>query len=209
MKEVGRILFPCLFFFTLNAYSQISVEVGFGVGLWHESHIVNADSKQSPLQVYAELGSERSLFSMTFFYDFKSSYTFENYQLNPDFYGVSINHQLFGWESNPIKFRLLASAGVIYEIHHFIDNGNINVPGYEFHEEYQEGFGYAVGVIPKLYFKNLVLSTQFQWLRSNQKFIAGQFDSQTFQTGSNRLVISLAYQFIFNENQTSTCPTYF
>lgn len=209
MKGVRRCILMFLVVLSFNVEAQPYVELGFGVGVWHESHVLDATSSSLPLQGYLEVGSESGKYSLTTLYDFHSSYSFENYELNPTFIGLFVNREILGISYNPIKVQFLGSVGGIYEFHRFIDNGNVNVPGYALEEEKQQGLGLAVRVITKVEYKNFVLTPQLQVFRSDQQFTAGQFEPQTFQTGSNRIIISLAYKFRFNEKPSNSCPTYF
>lgn len=209
MKGVGWIVLTLLGLLSFSTEAQLYFEPGFGAGIWHESHVLNATSTKMPLQASLEVGSESIKYSLTGLYDFHSSYAFENYQLNPSFAGMFINRLIFELPYDPVKVQFLGSVGGIYELHRFIDNGNANVPGYELEEEKKQGIGFAVRLVTKLEYRNLVFSPQLQMFRSNQRFTAGQFESQSFQTGSNRIVISLTYKFRINENPTNSCPTYY
>ncbi len=192
-----------------GSIAQKALEIGIGAAPWHESHIIDASNKLPPIQAYVEYGSFMEHYSMTLIYDWYSKYKLDNYTLSPQFFGLLVNRKIGSFDRYHHIIEFGGSGGLLLEMHKFKDRGNSNVPGYSFETETATGIGYILRVYGKLIIKNFSFTPQFQFLRSQQNFLAGQFEQQTFQTGSNRFLISIGYRLNFENYAKVTCPTYY
>ncbi len=194
---------------TFGQLAQTYFELGVGIAPWHESHVKGATSQKFPIQPYVEYGKFLDAFSLTLLYDFRSNYRIDNYELNPVFIGLFLNGSFLTIESGSSDIEVGASGGFLIAKSTLQDKGNSNIPGYTLEKEIESGIGYGARAYVKLVFGSLVFTPQIQLFRSNQDFIAGQFNKQKFQTGSNRLIISIGYKFNNNRYEKVPCPTYF
>ena len=196
----------CLF--TFKADCQHYIETGAGLSPWHQSHTLETQSSRFPIQIYLEYGYLKNLWSISGIYDFHSQYKLDNYELNPSFGGLFLNRILYQQRTRYFDIHLFAGLGLLYERHQFRDEGNANVPGYQLQEETKSGLGFGTRVGSKILWGKYVLTPEIQFLRSNQRFIAGQFSETKFQTGSTRIMITVGYRFKQNRYGKVTCPTY-
>lgn len=203
------ILTIILIMISTSVFSQSGFEIGAGFAPWHESHVLNANSKRIPIQPYVEYGKILDHYSVTLFYDFFSKYKLDNYTMNPTFFGVFLNRNIYTAETYNYDFELGVSGGLLVERHKFLDRGNSNVPGYTLETEIKSGVGFGARAYAKFVFGNFVVTPQAQFFRSQQDFVAGQFNEQTFQTGSTRLLLSIGYKFNSENYGKVTCPTYY
>lgn len=191
-----------------QANAQRFFEFGGGFSPWSESHVAGATTEKTPFHAYVEYGNFLQHYSISARYDFSSQYQLENYELNPWFFGLFLNRKLLSFGSYRYEVEVIGGAGLLLEQHRFLDRGNNQVPGYELEEERASGPGFAGRFGAKLLVGKFVGSLFLEMFRSQQDFTAGQFEQQTFQTGSNRLTLSIGYR-LNRENNEVTCPTYF
>ncbi len=209
LKKTAVTTFLSLWCHLLFSQSQPYIEVGAGLAVLHESHVLMAQNQRFPIQGYAEYGWVSKRYSLSAVYDFNSTYRLDNYEMNPSFAGLFVNRLMRQWKMKKYDVQLFFSAGMLYEMHRFLDRGNAFVPGYVLEEERKNGIGAAGRLLVKVIFGKIAVVPSFQFFRSNQEFIAGRFSEQSFQTGSTRVMFSIGYKFNRNGNSQKICPTYY
>ena len=208
LLQVKLVLCLALFLNTQLAHAQRFVEFGGGFSPFSESHVVDAVTNQPPIHAYLSYGTFLGRYSITARYDFNSQYQLENYELNPQYFGLFLDRNFLSIGGYSYELQFIGSAGVVFEQHRFLDRGNSQVPGYELEEEKASGPGFAGRAGGKLLVGNWTGGLFAEVFRSQQDFIAGQFERQTFQTGSTRFTISIGYRLNREKNEI-ICPTYY
>lgn len=188
------------------------LEAGGGTSVFQHPHIADMTVARLPLHFYTEYGKFLNRFAITAGYDFNARYSLDNFHLSPSFVFLHLKGYLTEKSLDNGQIALFAFAGPIYQNTKLIDEGNNTVVTYEYKEEAEQGFGFTAGAGAQLLISNFVFATKIYVVRSQASYLAGGFTDQNFQTGSDRVQLTIGYRFNLHKNNRRhelLCPTYY
>ena len=181
------------------------LEIGAGSTVYHNSHISDATLQRWPLHLYIEAGKFMERFSIAAGYDFNTSYGISDYRLNPNFAFLQLRGDLIRRTYRPFDLSLFALAGPVYQKTVLrLQTENMGLD----QEERAEGPGYMVGLGVRAERNRWALGVTGTLIRAHVNFTGGGFEPIPYQTGSERVTLTLGYKLKTLEDYASKCPTF-
>lgn len=186
--------------------SDFYVEIGGGTTVLHNSRISNAEVSTPPIFLYGEIGRYADLFSLTAGYDFLTTYDLGSFELKPSyaFLHLKVNLQrvpvgrhglvLFGFLGPALERTKLAVEATNQVL--------IN------QSEVKHGLAFTGGFGAQAELGAVTIGARAMVYRSKRNFLAGGFEEQAYQTGSERLLITIGYKFKQCESSFFKCSTF-
>lgn len=212
IRSLSAILFLLA---SLQVYGQYNgripgdyyIEIGAGSTVFHNSRISNANLKTPPIFLYGEIGRYEDLFAITAGYDFLTTYDLGAFELKPTYGFVHLKVNLrrisvgrnevvvFGFLGPALERTKLAVESSNQVL---VDQSEVKMgPAFTggFGAQFEAGGGWTFGARAMVY-------------RSQRKFLAGGFEEQSYQTGSERLLLTIGYKFKQCESSFFKCSTF-
>lgn len=182
---------------------QSYLDVGAGYAIINDSHIANAGDTNHPVHLFVEKGDLNRLWAWTIGVDFNAAYMLNGFTLSPNFLFVAPKFHL------PIRdgLSLFATAGPTFERSSLAldpsdDTGGIAV------KETSHGVGAYGAAGIQLELSRLTFGTKLMVFRSSKNFSLGSFEPQAYQTGSERILLTLALTLFAPDSYEDKCQTY-
>ncbi len=187
---------------------QSFVEIGAGLGVWHQSHEPQMQASGMPLHLLVEYGSTGSPFSYGVGVNRGSRYELESFVLSNDYTFAQIKFDALSLISVvPESFSAYALLGATYWQSH-LDDQRINPQVInENPQEADSGPGLMAGVGASYRWKKLGLHTQFTYFRGQAEYFAGADEPLDVRAGNIQLNLILSYRISFGGAKLA-CPVY-
>lgn len=187
---------------------QSYVEIGGGIGVWHQSSEPQMQASGMPLHLLVEYGSTGSPTSYGIGINRGSRYELEGFVLSNDYTFAQIKFDALSLISaGPESLSAYALLGATYWQSQ-LDDQRINPQVInENPQEGDSGPGFMAGVGASYRWKKLGLHTQLTYFRGQAEYYAGADDTLSVQTGNIQLNLILSYRISFGGAKLA-CPVY-
>lgn len=187
---------------------QSFVEIGGGLGVWHQSNEPQMQASGMPLHLLAEYGSIGSPISYGIGVNRGSRYELEGFILSNDYTFAQIKFDALSLITViPESFSAYALLGAIYWQSQ-LDDQRINPQVISENPlEGDNGPGLMAGVGASYRWKNLGLHTQLTYFHGQAEYYAGADEPLDVRTGNTQLNLIRSYRISFGDAKLA-CPVY-
>ncbi len=187
---------------------QSFVEIGGGLGVWHQSNEPQMQASNMPLHLLVEYGSTGSPISYGIGVNRGSRYELEGFVLSSDYTFAQIKFDALSLISAvPESFSAYALAGATYWQSQ-LDDQRLNPQVInENPQETDNEPGIMAGVGASYLWKKLGFHTQLTYFRGRAEYFAGANEPLDVRAGNIQLNLILSYRISFGGAKLA-CPVY-
>ena len=187
---------------------QSFVEIGGGLGIWHQSSEPQMQASGMPLHLLIEYGSTDSPISYGIGVNRRSRYELQGFVLSNDYTFAQIKFDALSLISAvPESFSAYALLGATYWQSQLDDQRMNPQVINENQQETDSGPGLMAGVGASYRWKKLGFHTQLTYFQGRAEYNAGAEELLNVQAGNLQLNLILSYRISFGGAKLA-CPVY-
>ncbi len=184
------------------------IEIGAGVGIWHQSDQAGLENAGLPFHFFAEYGNTANPLSFGIAVNTGARYVQEDVYLRPNYIPVYAKYNfspLFYFI--PKALELNGLAGIMGWTAGLTDERNGSQTANENRFQSDGGVGIMAGAGAIYRIKNFGVGAQFTYFYGKGKYVLAGTEATDVYTGSAQLNILVSYRFILGGDRLN-CPTY-
>lgn len=185
---------------------KFSLEVGIATSLFYDAQIKDAINSSGPTEVYLRYYQPHEDFSIKVGYDYNTSFVLGDYRLEYTFWVINYEKHFPFISTYEYDLSLIGFGGPLLQTSTLSlqsDNFLVADPS-----ETVSTLGLNVGVGGQARLSRFVFSAYGNFIFNRTRFSSGSFDSQSYQTGTERFMISIGYLFKNGKYETAYCASY-
>lgn len=182
------------------------IEFGAGSTVFQNSRISNVSDTRPSLFFYGEFGKYANPFSLAAGYDFFTVYEIGSFELKPTYAFLHLKVNLKRMQLGGNTLRWFGFLGPAFERTTLAVRSTNQVLVNASEVKMGSAFTYGLGVQYEL--GAFTLSARGVIYRSKRDFLAGGFEETTYETGSERILITIGFKIKQCESSNKKCSTY-